>query len=554
MQAVLKNIFDFCELQSNSSAGNEATKGAFWREKRKSIVKMYAIRVVNYKNNCYNEIMLTDAFPKLKDTKAVALIRAFIRSPWYLVLVVTLMACAELFSLELPVFYFYFVLIVVAVLFDEDLLGVFVLVPCHYLAISAPNNPGKHAVTLFSTPERMVHLVILISVYAVLLSARLLSLLLKGGKRQPPELTFGIVFFAIALILGGAFSGYWGKRTIVFGLVEALSLFAIYFFFYYAVNWKELPKHYGMMLFVALGVGVLAEVVGMYFNSGAVIGTFINRAAFYTGWGIHNNVGCVMAMCMPAPFYLAIKKKEGWAFAIVGTLFYLGVMLSQSRGAMLFGTLIFLVCIVLMLVLSKGFERIKSAIVFGAFALVVLVTGLVLRERVLVLFRAIREAGFDDSLRFDTYRACWARFLEAPWFGSGFYHTPGTVLQNNGMWTTMEGAGETGFLPPRAHNTLFQLLASGGVFMVLAYLVHRIQTLILFFRHPSAEKTFVFLCVLALLLTSLLDCHLFNFGPGLLYASLLAIAQGNNLKNEKRSIPTLKELLKKRKRKEGAQK
>ena len=494
--------------------------------------------------------MLTDAFPKLKDTKAVALIRAFIRSPWYLVLAVFLMACAELFALELPVFYIYFVIIVVDVLFDEDLLGVFVLIPCHYLAISAPNNPGKHAVTLFSTPTQMVHLVILIAMYAVLLGARLISLLLLGGKRQTPELTFGIAFFSLALILGGVFSGYWGKRTVLFGLVEALSLFAIYFFFYYAVNWKTLPKHYGMMLFMALGVGVMIEVAGMYFMPDAVNGSVVNRTAFYTGWGIYNNVGCVMAMCVPAPFYFAAKKKEGWIFTVIGIVFYLAVLLTQSRGAMLFGTVIFVASIIAVLIVSKGFERIKSLIVFCAFALAMVIAGIVLRQKLIDVFKAIEQAGFNDYNRFKTYRACWGRFLESPWFGVGFYRTPGTVLRpDTGMWTTMDGAAETGFLPPRAHNTLFQLLASGGVFLVLGYLVHRIQTGILFFRHPSTEKTFVCLCVLALLLTSLLDCHFFNFGPGLLYASLLVIAEGNNLQRGKRGNPALKDLIKKRKRK-----
>ena len=495
--------------------------------------------------------MLTDAFPKLKDTRAVQLIRAFIRSPWYLGLNVLLMVCAELFSLELPVFYIYFLFIVTAFLFDEDLLGVFVLIPCHYLAISAPNNPGKHIKTLFSTPTQMAQLVILISLYAVMLTARLISLLLQGGKRKVPELSFGILFFAVALILGGAFSGYWGGRTAAFGVVEIASLFAIYFFFYYAINWKSLPKHYGMMLFLFLGVGVLLETIGMYFMPGAVSGTSVNRNAFYTGWGIYNNVGCVMAMCMPAPFYFAVKRKEGWIFSLVGIVFYLAVLLSQSRNAMLFGTAIFLAAVVIVLIMTKGWERWKNLIVFGAFALVLLITGFAFWQRLKDLFGAVEAAGFDDSLRFDTYRACWTRFLEAPWFGSGFYHTPGTVMQPDGMWTTIEGVADEGFMPPRAHNTLFQLLASGGVFMTLAYLVHRVQTGILFFRHPSTEKTFVALCVLAILLTSLLDCHIFNFGPGLLYSTLLALAQGDNLKEGKRSMYTLQDF---RKRKQKPQK
>ena len=491
--------------------------------------------------------MLADAFPKLRDSRAVKLFRDFIRSPWYLAINVLLMTCSELFSFELPVFYIYLVFILAVFLFDEDMLGVLVLIPCHYLAISAANNPGKHEETLFSDPTQMVQLIILIAVYAVLFAARFLSLLILGGKRKTPELTFGFLFFSVALVAGGAFSGYWGERTAVFALVEIASLAAVYFYFYFAVNWKSVPKNYCMTLFFALGVGVAAEIVGMYFLPDVLFESYINRTNMFTGWGIYNNVGCVMAMCLPAPFYFAIKKKEGWIFSLAGIVFYLAVLLSQSRNAMLFGTAIFAVCVVTVIAKSKGWERWKSLIAFGAFALVITIAALVFRDRLEKLFSAIGAAGFDDSLRFDTYRACWKRFLEAPWFGSGFYHTPGTVLQPDGMWTTMEGASETGFMPPRAHNTLFQLLASGGVFMLLGYLVHRVQTGILFFRRPTAEKSFAGLCVLALLLTSLLDCHIFNFGPALLYSALLVFAEGDNLRRDQRSMFALKDFRKRKK-------
>ena len=497
--------------------------------------------------------MLTDAFPKLKDKKAIQLIRAFIRSPWYLAINVLLMACAELFSLELPVFYIYFVFVLAVVLLDEDLLGAMVLVPCHYLAISAPNNPGKHPGTMFFDPSKMVHLIILISIYSVLFVARLISLQLFNRTKRMPELTIGIVCFSLTLILGGVFSGYWGARTVTFGIVQIAAFFAVYLFFYFTVNWKHVPQNYCMMLFLILGVGIILEIAGMYFMPGAISGSVVNRGAFYTGWGIYNNVGCVMAMCLPAPFYFAAKRKDGWIFSLIGLVFFLAVLLTQSRNAMLFGAVIFVACAVVVLVKAKGWARWKNLIVYGAFTLVVLIAGLVFMDRMKDLFSVVVSSGFDDALRFDTYRACWARFLEAPWFGSGFYHTPGTVMQNNGMLTDLvnDGTHTVGFMPPRAHNTLFQLLASGGVFMLLGYLVHRVQTGIVFFRHPTTEKTFIFLCVSAILLTSLLDCHIFDFGPTLLYSMLLLFAEADNLQRDKRSMYTLKEL--KRKKRKHAQ-
>ena len=49
--------------------------------------------------------MLTEVFPQLKNHRAVRLLHEFFRSPSYCMIAVLLMACSELFSLELPVFY-----------------------------------------------------------------------------------------------------------------------------------------------------------------------------------------------------------------------------------------------------------------------------------------------------------------------------------------------------------------------------------------------------------------------------------------------------------------
>jgi hypothetical protein len=47
----------------------------------------------------------------------------------------------------------------------------------------------------------------------------------------------------------------------------------------------------------------------------------------------------------------------------------------------------------------------------------------------------------------------------------------------------------------------------------------------LLIKNPSFEKLFIGLCIAGILLTSLLDCHLFNIGPGLLYSTFLAFLE-----------------------------
>ena len=279
---------------------------------------------------------------------------------------------------------------------------------------------------------------------------------------------------------------------------------------------------YFATMFTAAGVGMLAEVVGMYFLPGVVVDGMVMRDALFTGWGVYNNVGCIMAMCMPAPFYFAATKRHGWIFSILGCLCFLGVALTQSRGSILFGTAVFLACVAAVLVVSKKWQKLWNAVVFTAFVLAIGIAFAAWREQVQALFYSIIEWGTNDAGRLDIYKKCWEIFRAHPSFGVGFYKTPGAVLAEGGMW---DAAPEGTFIPARAHNTYLQLLASGGAVALILYLYHRAETLWMCFRHPTAEKTFAFFCVAALLLTSILDCNFFNIGPGILYSLLLVCAE-----------------------------
>ena len=71
------------------------------------------------------------------------------------------------------------------------------------------------------------------------------------------------------------------------------------------------------------------------------------------------------------------------------------------------------------------------------------------------------------------------------------------------------------------HNTYVQILASCGSVGIIAYLYHRYQTLKLYFKEINTEKIFLGICIFALILISVLDCHLFNIGPALIYGGVL---------------------------------
>lgn len=482
--------------------------------------------------------MLVECFENLGRKAIVLRLRSFYRSWWYTALVVLLMTIANLFSLELPVFYCYLLLGAGAVLFDDDLAAVIPIILCCYMSISLENNPANFSptnergtISAFYDPNFVIQLLFVLGAAVILLAARLVSLLLWGERRRAPALSLGFGALGISYVLGGIFSEFYDFRTAFFGLVQIASLCALYFFFYYAVDWRRVSRDHWAKLFTLLGCGILIELIGIYAKYQVAL-TLLEpgkdfRHYLQTGWGMYNNVGCNLSMCLPAAFSLASSKKHGWVYTIVGIAIAVGIVFTQSRGSILFGGIVFLASLVMSLVYSKGRERRNQLIVTAVIGgLLVILLGVMLgvpafREKVLKIYSSLLEQGFSDNGRYEIYEQGIAHFRSAPFFGVGFYQCDAY------RWGIPNGAQV--FLPPRYHNTVIQLLATGGIFAICCYLVHRVQTCLLLFRHPSAEKTFIAFCIAALLLTSQLECHFFSFGPGLLYGVLLVFAEGSDV-------------------------
>ncbi len=456
----------------------------------------------------------------MRERAWVRSLQAFYRTPWYLAIVVALMACANVFALELPVYYCYFLLCFGILLFSEDMLPVAPLVCGCYMSVSAYNNPAAHqAESQFYQPVFLAQIFVLGALAVAGLLARLIFALAHDGtrRRRAPRLWTGFLLLGAALIAGGAFSGFYNLKTAGFGFIVTASLCAFYFLFYYTVDWTRADSEYLLKVMLALGFGLLVEIVGMYCLPGVFDGEGnVDRSKLVTGWGMYNNVGCMIAICIPAAFYFAVTRREGWIFSSVACLFLFGTLLTQSRNSVLFGGALFLVCAVFLLFRTRDGERIKHLAVAAVVLTGVLIAFLVFREQVGSLFGSALR--LDGNGRGNLYATGWEQFLSHPFFGVGFYQCP-----FSGVWETRPDA--TYFIPDRYHNTFIQLLASGGIVAFAGYLVHRVQTVMLFFRRPALKKTFLGLSAAIVLLTSLLDCHLFNIGPALLYSMLLVCAE-----------------------------
>ncbi len=481
--------------------------------------------------------MLTQAFPKLKNNFFIGCVRDFFRSPAFAAVVVILMAVAETQSLEIEVYYFYLALLLLGFLFTEDTLCAVPIACCGYMTLSPVNSPAKNPeLTAFGDPVFLIQFVFILALSLFLLAAKFVMLCVhrqhRSGEKSPiPRLWAGFVALGVGYMLGGAFSPHYSWQTFGFGLVQFLSLIVLYAYFCITVDWKRVKKSYFAALFLFIGIGLFAEIADMYTLEGVIVDGAINRKEMFTGWGVYNNVACMMAMCIPAPCYFAVKKKRaGWLYTVLAAFFYLAVVLTQSRGGMLFGGIVYLASTLYVLLSTRGRAR-QGHLAVLILGLMLLTAGAAVFHRELdALFASVIEIGGAPNGREQIYRECWKTFLENPWFGVGFYDTPGVSFDEF-----------LHFMSPRAHNTFLQLLATGGLTCFLSYCYHRVQTLILIFKRPSHEKAFVAFSILALLLTSLVDCHFFNIGPAIVYGVLLASAEGfDGLPREKTLLKPLK--------------
>lgn len=476
--------------------------------------------------------MLTKFFPKLGDNLIVKYLKLGLESKYSAIFITALVLLSNVFSWELPMMYALAGFVVLATLFCGDLLCLIPLACSAYFTFSKVNNPlDTMHTSIFLQKSAQTHLMIIISMIATFVIGRFVfELLTHKERRKFPLLSFGFIALGVSFLLGGLFSKYYDVDTVLFGLTEIAAMSFSYFFFYYTVDWSKVKKSYFAYLMLVMGFLLCGETIGMLYHGGffSTVGEF-NRVTLYTGWGVYNNVAGAMIMCIPAPFYYATVKKKGhWFFLLIGNFFYLTILFIQSRGGMLFGTFVYVACVLLTIWKTKN----KRTLLITELSvlLAVVITLIFYQDKIMDIFHSILQSGFNDSGRFKIYWDGFKQFLDNPIFGNGFYACQSLRWGDNSIGL---------FLPARYHNTVIQLLASGGVVSLLAYGYHRFQTLRMIFKKRSVEKYFIGMCILGLLLTSLLDCHFFNFGPGFTYSALLLFLEMDWLREEPKENTSL---------------
>ncbi len=408
-------------------------------------------------------------------------------------------------------------------LFSRDLLPIFPIFACGYISPSLNNNPGLENDSIFSpTSFSGILLWSLLVLLAVSLVYRLVTDPDFGGKKflnKRRALLPGMLVLAITYAISGVTSGQWseyGLRNLLFSFIQLVAIAGLYYLLSGAVKWDQAPREYLGWTAICVGYVLVAEMLNIYATQGVIIEGSISRGQIITGWGHYNSIGALLTVIIPLTFLLTRKHYAAFAY-LSALLFYVILIFTCSRGSIIVGTVVYVASYLLSFAHCRRTHR-EVWVHIGVLAL--LIFGVVKYwEQIQHMFSVFQTTGLESPERIKIYQEGINQFLKFPVFGGSFFPVD--------YWPYAWASADvfSTLFPPRWHNTIVQLLATGGIVCFAAYLFHRFQTLKLFSKNCTTEKLIAGMSVLALLMVSMVDCHFFNVGPVLTYSAVLAFVE-----------------------------
>lgn len=464
---------------------------------------------------------MKEKFSRIKDSSFVKALKEFLVSKFFPFVTAAISVLCYYLGWDIVFIYYICITGLMIILLLDDISPMITLLLFMSILISYENSPSN----LSGSSEYYFSTAILVQIFIVIgaLSAGLIYRVVLTCIRKQFSLShvfWGLCAFSVILLLNGLFSANYNSKNLVYGLVMALCFLGIFTALKDNIIMTDQAFERIALSFFALSIVLILELIVAYFTiDGLYVDGNFNREMLTYGWGMWNTMGMMLLICLPAIFYLAGRYKYGFVFTLFATALFIAIWMSCSRQAMLGSLVIFPLCLIILLV--KGTNRFTNiCIIICSFIAIVIL--LISKDTIFKYFKdlisKIINGEWSGNGRMFLWKGGVEYFKSAPFLGVGFY--------SNLYEDFLEGfSGFSGmsFIPPMCHNTIIELLSACGIMGLLTYAIHRIQTIISFFKNINYNRAFIALTILTLVGISLVDNHIFNIFPTIIYSCLLAI-------------------------------
>ncbi|MGN0804493.1 MAG: O-antigen ligase family protein [Candidatus Coproplasma sp.] len=459
----------------------------------------------------------TEFIERVTNSKASNKIEEILTSPFFALVTAVITLLGSLFGLELVTIWYMCICGFAIMLCCKDISPVFCLLLFMNIMISIKHCPSWWVKSdYFTRPYVLAVAGVAIAIFAIGIIYRLADSIVRRRFRLTP-IFWGVCAFAVAMLLNGVFYTHYYYMNFLY----ALGLSAILIVVFVLVSGNVAPDKNTYkniaFYFVALCATLTIQLAVAYSAEGVIADGTINRGLIKYGWGTHNQFGFLITLCVPSWFYLATKYKHGWAFLIGGAFNFVVSIVCMSRQAMVMSAVLLLICCVLYLIVSKKRDKIIGGAMMGGVILIGIIVCIIMRDKLSELFSSLSDSLDTGSGRTELWKQGLKNWMHQPLFGIGFYD-PTAPLGHVGHF----GEELSSSIPRMCHNTIIQLVSSCGTVGLATYLIHRVQTVISLFKNLTAERVFIALTLGGIILTCLLDNHIFYFMPTLIYTVLLA--------------------------------
>ena len=321
---------------------------------------------------------------------------------------------------------------------------------------------------------------------------------------------------SVALIIGGCtcivLSRWLGALT--YSLLLGIGVFFIYFIWinYLRPTEKIDTTTYLAKVFMWMGLILVGEMLTYYIRYRFNVPFDEWSAAEWIdlGWGIDNNVATLLLLSAPMCLYLSTKKEHPTFYILIAVIQYLCIILTYSRGGVLFGLITAPIVFVFTILKSKN--RSESLIITICLVIIALTVFAFIYDKIFALAKGIFESGFESNSRILLYKDALRQFAKHPLFGVG------TGYDGPDYMNHVEEIVFYWF-----HSTFFQIIGSMGLIGIFAYGFSYFMRakIILKTIKKDTFTLFVFLSLLGFELYSLIDTGTFVPLPTMMIVFIL---------------------------------